>query len=284
MPTPELNKALAAFQAKLPPIAKRETGKVEGVTKQGKPFSYEYSYADLADVSDAVLPLLGGHGLAYTAEPGTDDDGRLVLDYALLHVSGEERAKRFPLWLFVPDRATAQTIGGLLTYFRRYCLCAVTGVAPKGEDDDAAAASQAKPASQRSRSQRPPARPAATPGRSATTGAEHERLRHGTVEATPDDHPAQRTKGPIPDEENMWQEPPAANGTTGRVGMIVQHFKRLGVEDRGVRLGYTADLTGHAVTSTADLTGDEQKDLLKKLSSCKNHAALDSLSKQEAST
>jgi hypothetical protein len=136
VPTPELNKALAAFQQKLPHIPKAATA------HYGK-------YADLEDVSSVALPLLGEQGLAYTAEPGQDDEGRLVLDYALLHESGEERARQFPLWLFLPERATAQTAGGLITFFRRYCLCSVTGIAPGGEDDDGQAASQPADGDQR---------------------------------------------------------------------------------------------------------------------------------------
>jgi hypothetical protein len=66
--------------------------------------------------------------------------------------------------------------------------------------------------------------------------------------------------------------------------VIVRHFERLGVADRGIRLGYTHALTGHAVTSTSELTDDEQKLLLEVLSKCKNRDALDQQSKQEAAT
>lgn len=164
MTTPELNKALAAFQANLPAIAKGETGKVEGVTKQGKPFSYEYQYADLADVSDAVMPLLGKYGLAFTAWPILNAAGQFVVAYTLTHESGEERAAEFPLYLLLPERVTPQQFGGFLTYIRRYLLCCVTGVAPGGEDDDAHAAEQAAAAVERKpRQQRQRATPAPAP-------------------------------------------------------------------------------------------------------------------------
>src|SRR4249920_1657251 len=106
MPTPELNKALAAFQADLPAVAKGETAKVP--TKSGG--EYTYDYADLAAVSDAVMKRLGNHGLAFTALPGTDDQGHLVMDYGLIHASGEEKMAQFPLWLLLPDRVTAQQV------------------------------------------------------------------------------------------------------------------------------------------------------------------------------
>jgi len=244
VPTPELNKALAAVQAVLKSIAKRETGKVEGVTKQGKPYSYEYSYADLADVSDAILPLLGKHGLAYTAEPGSDDSGRLVLDYALLHSSGEERAARFPLWLFLPDRATAQTAGGLFTYFRRYCLCAVTGVAPKGEDDDAQEASKAKPR--------------ATP-RAKTAHADREHADLVRTITRERERPADRTQGPIPDADDLWQDPPgllpeeqAGSVTKAQLGTLHKLFTGLDVTGRDERLQVTERITGRELTGPHD--------------------------------
>jgi ERF superfamily len=154
--------ALAKVQAELPAVAKNQTGEIKGTTKDGKPYSYDYKYADLDAVSDAIIPLLGKHGLSFTAEPGSDDQDRLVLKYALLHESGEERPGQFPLWLLLPPRFTAQTVGGLITYGRRYCLCAVTGVAPGG-DSDAAGIGETTMDKPRGRSQdwrHPPPRPA----------------------------------------------------------------------------------------------------------------------------
>lgn len=128
--------ALAAFQADLPVIDKGETATVE--TKGGG--SYSYTYADLADISHQVMPLLAEHGLSFTATPTHDEGGRFVLAYSLLHTSGESRDGAFPL-----PNATPQQVGSAITYARRYCLCAVTGVAPADEDDDGRAAQQASP-------------------------------------------------------------------------------------------------------------------------------------------
>jgi hypothetical protein len=137
----KLAAALAAVQAELPPIRKAETGEVSGTTKDGKHYSYKYSYADLAAVSAAVMPLLGKNGLAFTAWP-TAVDNRLLLRYYLLHESGERMDGEYPL----PTGGTAQQLGSAITYARRYCLCAVTGVAP--DDDDDAAAADGKAAAQ----------------------------------------------------------------------------------------------------------------------------------------
>lgn len=130
-PTPSpLAAALAVVQEQLPRIAKTETGKVE---KDGR-LLYQYSYADLAGVSAAILPLLGANGLSFTAWPTLRGE-RFVLAYTLLHRDGERLDGEYPL-----KGGTAQAIGSEITYARRYCLCAVTGVAPDADDDDAAAA------------------------------------------------------------------------------------------------------------------------------------------------
>jgi hypothetical protein len=133
--TRALNAALAALQSDLPAIAKDQTANAG---------TYRYKYADLADVTQAIMPLLGKHGLSFTSRP-TLHDGRFVLRYELRHESGEEIAGVYPL----PERGSPQEIGGQITYARRYCLCAVTGVAPADDDDDAAAAQRAAQKRQR---------------------------------------------------------------------------------------------------------------------------------------
>lgn len=133
--TGSLAAALAAVQAELPEIRKGETAEVKS-ERTGK--TYKYSYADLADVSQVILPLLGKHGLAWITKPTFNAEGKFVLAYKLRHVSGEEEAGEYPL----PDRGTPQEIGSAITYARRYALCAVTGVAPAADDDDGAAATQ----------------------------------------------------------------------------------------------------------------------------------------------
>ena len=126
----ELTKALAALQANLPRVGKDQKANAG---------QYSYTYADLAAVSAAVIPLLSKHGLAFIAKP-TWSGERFVLAYSLLHESGQREDGEYPL----PDRATPQQLGSAITYGRRYCLCAVTGVAPEDDDDDAAAAAHRK--------------------------------------------------------------------------------------------------------------------------------------------
>lgn len=134
-PQSSFDLAMAQVQAELPRVAKGETAKVE---KEGR-FLYSYQYADLTDVSEAVLPILAKHGLSFRCMPKTRD-GRLVMEYRLRHVDGGEEAGDVPL----PDRADPQVIGSAMTYWRRYVLCAVTGLAPGGDDDGTAAKDASK--------------------------------------------------------------------------------------------------------------------------------------------
>lgn len=121
--------ALAAVQAELPAVTKNRTADVKN--KEGK-FLYAYAYADLADVSAAVLPVLGKHGLAFAALPGHEPDGKFGLRYYLLHSAGGWLDGFFE----IDDKGGMQLVGGRITYARRYTLCAVTG-AIADEDVDA---------------------------------------------------------------------------------------------------------------------------------------------------
>lgn len=154
------------------------------------------------------------------------------------------------------------------------------GVSSREEIRNRAAEQEdAAPARRRSRAAQ---KPAAATTRARATGPDHERLRNGTVEPTPDTRRAER--GPVPPGEDAWSGQPAGklprpgNGLSGVVGMIQQHFKRLEVLDREERLGLTAQLAGwpqgEVITSSNDLSGDEAKRVLDQLAKCRNHEAL----------
>jgi hypothetical protein len=261
----ELAAALAKFQAALPRIAKGETGNVQGLTKDGKPFSYNYSYAGLDEVAAVVLPLLGAQGLAFTAFPTVTDDGRFVLSYSLLHEGGEERGGTWPL-----KAESNQQAGIAITYARRYALLAVTGVFPGGEDDDAQSEQQ---------------RPQQQNGRIRTTGAEHERLRNGTVEPTPADRPAQRVDNSAEPPGDKWTSGPGGGGGPAASGLPLlaedqpgsitrqqqqamhARFAALGIpsKDRAGRMGLTIAIIGREVGSSNDLSWQEAARLLSEL-------------------
>lgn len=145
----DLTAALVAFQADLPKVTKTNTATVP--TKTGG--QYTYKYADLAEVSALVLPLLAAHGMAWTCLPEFVD-GRFQLRGQLRHVGGETIEATWPL----PTDGNPQTLGGSLTYGRRYLLTAVTGVAADEDDDAQLAAGRAQ------RSQVPAAPPLVSAG------------------------------------------------------------------------------------------------------------------------
>jgi hypothetical protein len=127
--------ALAILQGRLPKVAKTKTAKIN---KADGSFSHQYKYADLPDITDAIMPVLSELGLSFTTKPGIAN-GVFGLTYELRHVSDEDGSDGgfYPL----PATGTPQTIGSAITYARRYVLCAMTGLAADEDDDGAAAES-----------------------------------------------------------------------------------------------------------------------------------------------
>ena len=125
--------ALAAFQAEMPTVHK---GKKANVGQ------YSYSYADLADITEAVAPVLAKHGLAYAGSARHVEGGRYEVVGILSHASGEHREGALPI-----PGGNPQQVGSAITYMRRYLLGVMTGVVTD-EDDDGAAASRPAPRQQ----------------------------------------------------------------------------------------------------------------------------------------
>lgn len=119
-----LTAALAAAQAEFPVIAKTLTARVP--TKNGG--EYTYTYADLADVLNAVRPILARHGLAVT-QP-TTKDGLLVT--RIRHVAGGVIESEVMLG---QSPSSPQAFGGALTYLRRYELTTLLGIAAEDDRD-----------------------------------------------------------------------------------------------------------------------------------------------------
>jgi ERF superfamily len=185
-----LAEALAALQGQLPRVAKAHEAKVE--TRTGG--NYKYAYADLTDVSAVLLPLLAKLGLSFTACPTLrDDSGEFVLTYHLWHVSGGDIMGWYPL----PDpaRVGPQDLGKAITYARRYALCAITGLAPGGDDDDAAGQQEAK-----ARPRNVPDKQLASEGRMTRAQAsEHDRTKADTLRGS---RRAERSRPKAPDPDS----------------------------------------------------------------------------------
>jgi hypothetical protein len=253
MPTDTLAGALAEVQAHLPTIAKTETATVR--SDKG---SYSYSYANLAQVSHAILPLLGKVGLAWICRPTLTEAGKMVLAYRLLHVSGEEVAGEYPL----PATGTPQQIGGAITYARRYTLCSVTGVAPEQDDDDAAAASA--PPTPRSMQRQARPGPAPTPaGEAAGEAAATRPVRRATPSAGGPPLPGEETPPPA-EGPGEAPQPDREVRSEQQSKMLHVLFRQLDLE-RDDALAYCAGVLDREVTSTTTLTRAEASRVIESL-------------------
>lgn len=207
--------ALAKLQAEIPTIEKGETAVVP--TKAGG--KYTYTYANLATITAAILPRLGRLGLAFVARP-TFEGADYVLDCTLRHREGGRIESVYPL----PDprRASPQELGSAITYGRRYVLCSLTGVAPGGDDDDAAEAATKRPdpaiRTQRARSLD---RPRLAPGTTTSSdpfpdGAPEQEPEQEPAAAAPDAPaaPARRPRSPaqLANDKVRAQTPPELRG------------------------------------------------------------------------
>jgi hypothetical protein len=217
--TESLAQAVAVLQTRLPEIKKSQTADTG---------SYKYTYADLAQVTRELMPILGELGLSFMARPTMRDDGKFVLAYKLLHVSGKFEEGEYPL----PSSGTPQAMGSAITYARRYCLCAITGIAP--EDDDDGAAAQAAAQAQR-----------------------------GTAGGTSRARQRPQTNG----QQAARREPPSAppapptqpGGAINQPQMRKMHalFGQVEWTDRADRLRAASAIVGRELDSSTDLTHNE---------------------------
>jgi ERF superfamily len=257
MSTPDkptsLAAALARFQADLPKIDKSKTARVKGKTKDGVPFDYTYAYAGLAEIEHEAMPLLGALGLSFSARPTVTTGGQFVLAYTLLHSSGDMLTGEYPLPS--PNSSTPQAIGSAITYARRYCFCAATGVVAEDDDDGAEAQRAARSSN---RGQR----------RSEPSSARVER-----------DHAEALASGGEPDDEDDWPEAarpgsgrPASQNENRRRAMMAE-FARVKLPDgssladdknRAARIDGINKVIGpeRVVASSGDLTPAEVEQVI----------------------
>lgn len=129
----DLAKALAEAQASIEQPAKNRVAKV--TSRKGTGSSYEYRYADLSDVIEAIRAPMSKHGLAYT-QAVFPVAGKSCLVTTLLHQSGQWIRSVYPL----PGAMSSQEMGANLTYGRRYSLCALVGISGETDTDGAVGA------------------------------------------------------------------------------------------------------------------------------------------------
>jgi len=124
----KISAALAKAQAKIQSPSKDKTVKVSGTSKLGKSFSYNFKYATLDAVIDAVRGPLTSNEMWFYQSVVLGD-----MTTTLTHSSGQTITSILPMPK-LPE--SAQECGSLLTYFKRYGLCAALGLTAE-EDDDA---------------------------------------------------------------------------------------------------------------------------------------------------
>ena len=131
-------KAFIAAQRATDAIARASTNPV-----------FQYKYADLATVVEAVVPALNACGIGVIQCPALE--GELIhVETMLLHESGASVTSILSLR---PSQLDPQGVGSAITYARRYALLAMTGAAP--QDDDAAEACLRPPSPQTAKGTRP---------------------------------------------------------------------------------------------------------------------------------
>jgi len=86
------------------------------------------------------MPVLTANGLS-VIQPMKIQDGFTVLITRLIHESGEFIESE----MILPSHADPQKYGSLITYYKRYQLQALLGIATKEDDDDANSVSESKP-------------------------------------------------------------------------------------------------------------------------------------------
>lgn len=118
--------AFVTAWAAFPTIEKNRKATIPG--KDGRP-GFEYTYADLTRVVEAVKPVLTANGFA-AVQSVTGIDRGIAVTTRIIHKAGwvEEFGPTV-----VPFNGDARTAGGAITYARRYALTAALGITT---DDD----------------------------------------------------------------------------------------------------------------------------------------------------
>lgn len=108
-------------------------GKIITAKKDKKNPFFKSNYADLSSVWDACRSALSENGLAVVQSVQTLENRPMELVTTLAHASGQWIKSHMPI---ITVKNDPQSLGSALTYYRRYALAAIVGVAAADEDDD----------------------------------------------------------------------------------------------------------------------------------------------------
>lgn len=214
--TSEIAAALLTVQKNLPRVVKSQQ-------------AHHSKYADLATITEAVFPVLADAGLVWTCHPLMAGDDRLVMRWQLVHAaSGDTWTGDYPI-----PASSPQTIGGALTYARRYAMCSVIGLVAD-EDDDGNVVEQ----------------------ETAKRQQDGQRARN------------RGQKPAEPFEPAFAADAPGSKSDLQRT-KIMQAMGRM---PREVRLTALADVIGREVGSVNDLSFNEAQKVLKRIEDDRRHA------------
>ena len=120
----EIFKAQVAMQKEMTNIGKDSKG-------------YGYNYTSLEKLIEHARPILAKHKLGFIQSNTSTDDGKVGVTTRLIHETGQwvEDTMTAPLYKLAKMNEY-QVAGSIITYFRRYALASMIGIA-SDEDMDA---------------------------------------------------------------------------------------------------------------------------------------------------
>lgn len=107
-------------------------GEIQPAIKDSQNPYYKSSYADLSSVWSACREALSKNGLSVT-QTFEKNGGGIYINTTLLHSSGQWM--KSTLHIPIHEKMGPQQLGALITYYRRYSLASLVGVAPDDDDD-----------------------------------------------------------------------------------------------------------------------------------------------------
>jgi len=119
-------------------------GEMSNASKNAKNPHFKSTYADLASLRDAVIPVLAAHGIALIQL--CDGDGQTVSVTTRILFGAESMDCGRLTIPIAGARNPAQAVGAAITYARRYQLGAVAGVAAEDDDGNSLDGTRAAPA------------------------------------------------------------------------------------------------------------------------------------------
>lgn len=130
----EFDEAISLARAEIRPIIKTRT--VDFSTAKGRT---NYTYEDLASISDAVDPILSRHGLSYRYR-SAQDGPKVRVTCIISHSRGHREETSLEAHNDeTGNKNSIQAVGSALTYLQRYSLKLALGLAAAPDDDARAA-------------------------------------------------------------------------------------------------------------------------------------------------